>query len=276
LTEGLEPATYPAVWDQIDRMIHPDFLSMDALWIDGVQDDWRVIGQSSNVPQQHRAKAPTAKTDVISIEDVRCLHERLQATGSSPHLCCLIRSIDRMQPAAANAFLKILEEPPPRVVFILTTGNEHALLPTVVSRTRIMRFFPLKPEELRPLTAGKDDEDAAFATHLSHGAPGTLLSLLQNPDALRLGKQLHTQARQFWKTGSLLERLKWIMPFADQRSTLPELLKHLGNALQELPDPVRKSRYTKAYSELVEALHTNAHRGLLLERFSLAVSSDPC
>jgi len=275
LADHLEPSAHAAVWEQIERLIHPDFLSLSALWIEGVQEDWRIIGQSSNAPQQHRVKAP-AKTDTISIEDIRPLHERLLATGTSPHLCCLIRSIERMPQAAASAFLKILEEPPPRVVFLLTAGNEHSLLPTVVSRTRIIHFYPLKPEEMRPLLREKDDEDAAFAIHLSQGAPGTLISLLQNPDALREAKQLHAQAKQFWQMRSLHERLRWILPFAELRSSLAELLRHLGDTLHEHPDPVQKTKWASAYSALVESLHTNAHRGLLLQRFTLAVSQDPC
>lgn len=274
LLENQDPATLEKIHDQIARMIHPDFLSMDKLWIEGFEEDWSQISQSSNIPQQHRAKAPTAKTDTISIEDVRVLHERLLATGSSKHLCCLIRSIDRMLPAAANAFLKILEEPPPRVVFILTSASEHALLPTVVSRTRILRFHPIKPEEMSPLIKDQNDEDTAFAIHLSGGAPGKLIALLDNPDLLREHRQLHAQAKQFWQARNVLECMQWIMPFAENKQNLPDLIRHLGDTLKEIPDPARKSRLALAYSQLVEALHTNAHRGLLLERFSLAVGQE--
>jgi len=43
---------------------------------------------------------------------------------------------DRMQPAAANAFLKCLEEPPPKTMFLLLTDRPDAILPTIVSRTQ--------------------------------------------------------------------------------------------------------------------------------------------
>jgi DNA polymerase III subunit delta' len=45
-------------------------------------------------------------------------------------------SADRMNEAAQNAFLKILEEPPPSVVWILDIEDETALLDTVMSRCR--------------------------------------------------------------------------------------------------------------------------------------------
>ncbi len=274
LLDDAGPAAQAIIRDQVERLIHPDLLSLDTLWIEGVQEDWGTISETSNIPQQHRSKNPTAKTDVIGIDEIRLLHDRLMATGSSSHLCCLIRSVERMPPATANAFLKILEEPPPRVVFILTAESSRALLPTVVSRTRVMRFHPLTTTEMRPLLKNQDDEDEAFALHLAEGAPGTLLSLLRNPEALRASKQLHAQTKQFWQARSAHERLNWIMPFADQKTNMTDLLRHLGATLREHPDHVRKVAWTAAYIDLAEALKSNAHRGLLLERFTLAVTKE--
>ncbi len=51
--------------------------------------------------------------------------------------------------AAANAVLKVLEEPPPGVVIILVTDDEHALLPTIRSRCRRVAFVPLDDTSMR-------------------------------------------------------------------------------------------------------------------------------
>ena len=57
----------------------------------------------------------------------------------------------RMNPAAANAFLKTLEEPPPAtVIFLLTTGSE-GMLPTILSRCQKIRFEPWPEDELAGL-----------------------------------------------------------------------------------------------------------------------------
>lgn len=48
----------------------------------------------------------------------------------------VIVAADRMQPEAANAFLKTLEEPPERTVFLLLTDQPDSILPTIVSRTQ--------------------------------------------------------------------------------------------------------------------------------------------
>lgn len=52
----------------------------------------------------------------------------------------LIEHADRMQDASRNAFLKILEEPPPAVVFVLLTDKRRAILPTILSRVRTYSF----------------------------------------------------------------------------------------------------------------------------------------
>ena len=55
---------------------------------------------------------------------------------------CLIEPADCMDPPAANCLLKILEEPPPGLVFILVTAFPHALLSTILSRAANIRFYP--------------------------------------------------------------------------------------------------------------------------------------
>ena len=42
---------------------------------------------------------------------------------------------------AQNSFLKLLEEPPSKVQFVLTTDNKNNLLPTIVSRVKIIKLF---------------------------------------------------------------------------------------------------------------------------------------
>ncbi len=271
LADGIAPDQTETVKDQIERLIHPDFLSLDKLWMEDKQDDWKLIGQYSNVDQHHRAKDTPAKTDTIGIKDIEALQGRLYETGGSPHLCCVIRLAERMTGEAANAFLKVLEEPPPRVVFILTAESEQAVLPTIASRTRIVRFHPLKPSEMEPLLKESDEIDNAFILHLAQGAPGMLVTLLDDPDALRERRQIHGQAKQFWQAATLHDRLKWIIPFSDGKHDLKELLLHLGLTLREHPDLERREALVAAYMKLLRGLETNTNKGLLLERFALAV-----
>lgn len=61
----------------------------------------------------------------------------------------LIKPAEKMNLEAGNAILKSLEEPPPYVIFILITENLSQLLPTIVSRSQIVRFNPLPKEVIK-------------------------------------------------------------------------------------------------------------------------------
>lgn len=271
LSAGVESDVQKAqISDAIARLIHPDFLSLDALWVEGVMEDWTLIAQSSNIDQSHRSKNPKARSDAISIDEIRAIHTRLYETGSSPYLCCFLRSVDRMQAPAATSLLKILEEPPPRVVFLLTTERQSDLLPTIVSRARILPFQPLAASDLSPLLARVEPDDRDLFFHLSQGAPGTLLRLIDRPELLRAEKTLIAQARQFWQTMTLSDRMRWLSEHFKNHATQDQVLLRLGLALRaegigRSPDAVR------AYLDLASALKTNAHRSLVLQRFALAL-----
>lgn len=277
LSDHVAPEARSQVRIQMEKFIHPDFLCLDDLWMEGVQEDWATITKSSNAPQHHRSKATTAKTDLISIDDIRTLTERLHDTGDGPRFVCIIRGVERMQAAAANAFLKILEEPPPRVLFILTTDNPNAVLTTIVSRTRVLRFSPLTRKQMAPLLEGEDEEDASFAWHIAQGAPGMMMRLLRDPELLRSHRQMHAQARHFWQAPALQEKLSWLMSAADDKKGDPDTaILHLALSLREHPDPIFRAQAAIAYANLLRHLQTNAHRGLLLERFALAIDDLAC
>jgi DNA polymerase-3 subunit delta' len=85
-----------------------------------------------------------------------------------------------MNPQAANALLKMLEEPPDRAFLLLVSHQPSALLPTIRSRCRVLRLDPLSAEEMaRALDqAGIDiGPHAATLTELSGGSVGTAMRL---------------------------------------------------------------------------------------------------
>lgn len=268
VTQGLSEEEAVQVQNNADKLLHPDILVLDQLWIEDVCDDWDIIAQSSNVAQEHRAKAPKAKTDTISIDDIRSLQERLYETGTGTWRCCLIRSIERMQDAAANAFLKILEEPPEGLVFLLTTQSLSTLLPTIISRTRTVQMHRLPQKELLPLLDGVAEEDQHFLLRIAQGAPGTLISLKEDPDALRDAKLIHSKALSFWKEDSLRERMSILKPLHKRGKESDQFLFHLALALRERESSEGRVR---ALNQLCSALETNTHRQLLSQQFAMRI-----
>lgn len=120
----------------------------------------------------------------------------------------VVGDADRMvpqasSPEAANAFLKLLEEPPADTTLILTTSEPGALLPTIRSRVVIVRVPPLADADVRAFLAapevrealgkraGADDELVAMAA----GAPGSLLSATDRGAAVARARALLDAAR---------------------------------------------------------------------------------
>lgn len=270
LTDGKNATEKEEIIRQCDRLIHPDLLILDQLWIEDQCDDFDVIAQSTNIPQQHRAKAPTAKTDTISIDDVREIQSRLQETGNGRYRVCIIRGIERMQEGAANAFLKILEEPPPGRIFVLTTDALTTVLPTTLSRTRLLRFERVSDREISGLLKDVDEEERRFILHLAQGSPGTAVRLASDPDQLRAEHQLHEQALRFWSKTTPIDRLTLLEPLFERGQDAGRFLLHLSLALRE-------TRYTRsqerALMELASGLKTNAHRQLMTQNFAFGIEN---
>lgn len=90
------------------------------------------------------------KRKVIKIENIRGLQEKL-FVSSNNNLVCIIDKPEFMTHEASNAFLKLLEEPPEGVFFILVTANKDMLLPTILSRMAIIRFNVLSKKAIRDI-----------------------------------------------------------------------------------------------------------------------------
>ncbi len=76
-----------------------------------------------------------------SVDDIRDLRERVAyAPVSGRHKVYILDEAHMLSPQAWNAFLKTLEEPPPRTIFVLATTEAQKILPTVVDRCHRFDF----------------------------------------------------------------------------------------------------------------------------------------
>ena len=132
--------------------------------------------------------AKAEDTTVIKVEQIRALERQLALTPhSAPYRVALLTNFEEANPSAANALLKTLEEPPPRVILLLTAASAEALLPTVVSRCEVLRLRPMPIGELSAglqTAYGVPSDEADFLAHLAGGRPGFALRLHQHPDLL--------------------------------------------------------------------------------------------
>jgi len=118
---------------------------------------------------------------VIPVDEARRLPEFFsKSPASAPFRVAIIDTVDDMNPNAANALLKTLEEPPPRGVLFLVSHAPGGLLPTIRSRCRRLRFASWDEADIAAFVrhrADVNEEDALRLARMSGGAPGRALAL---------------------------------------------------------------------------------------------------
>lgn len=121
----------------------------------------------------------------FSIDDVReqiigeaCIKPRV-----ANRKVFVIDSADDLNIASQNALLKVLEEPPSYVTFIICVTSKEKLLPTVLSRSQVVTFFPMSEETVKEhlLTLGASNDTAEVFARLSQGSLGVAKKLWENP-----------------------------------------------------------------------------------------------
>lgn len=130
----------------------------------------------------------------ISVDTIRALRDQLalRPFEADRHITLIPRA-DRMTAQAQNALLKTLEEPAGGNVFFLLTDQPGAILPTIVSRCRRLRFSPVSVEACAAILAEKGVEPgrARLAAACAQGAVGRALEIAGDEDYLPLrGKAL--------------------------------------------------------------------------------------
>ncbi len=112
--------------------------------------------------------------NLLRIDQIRNLIQTLAMKPfTARHRVVVIAQAQTMNPEAANALLKILEEPPDQTTLILTASHGSELLPTIVSRCRQIVFEPLSPEDLQTLLAGKLEMEKRQAQTVAAMAGGS-------------------------------------------------------------------------------------------------------
>ena len=95
----------------------------------------------------------------------------------------IINEADKMSEEAANAFLKLLEEPGSHTLIMLIASHKDLLLPTIVSRAQAIGFLTVSDQIMKTALKEKDiveDTREEFLT-FAGGRPGVLMRLCEDP-----------------------------------------------------------------------------------------------
>jgi len=121
---------------------------------------------------------------------------------------------------AANRLLKILEEPPPRVVWLLLAAEERQLLPTIISRCQRLELKPMPWKQIQQILTDSynvEPDKAKLLAHLCHGCLGWALSALADDDIL-LQRCQNTDRLISLLTASLGQRFAYAQELATKFS----------------------------------------------------------
>lgn len=121
----------------------------------------------------------------ITIEQIRAVKHSfsLKQTGNQQRVL-LVESAETMSLEAQNSLLKLLEEPPSGVRFILLVSHKAGLISTIISRSRIMQLRPLTIDEALGYQQNDITKQAIQRAYaISEGMPGKLFLLLSDRES---------------------------------------------------------------------------------------------
>ena len=192
----------------------------ETLWVDPADPVARQVGAGAHgglLTLERSLNDKGVLRTVITVDETR---ETISFFGSTAAVegwrVCIVDTVDELNPNAANALLKVLEEPPQQSLFLLVSHAPARVLPTILSRCRKLLLRPLAVDEVVHAAAQatqKEIDDPALleAAEAAEGSVSRALTLLGG-DAIKLHQ----------KTAALLETL----PKVDPRE-----LHALGDAL---------------------------------------------
>jgi len=151
--------------------------------------------------------------------DTLLRHEMTFVPVEGRHVVGILTDADRVRTEAANSLLKLLEEPGPDVVLILTAERVENVLPTILSRCQRVRFDPLPPETI--------EEALVARSGVAPGEAGVIA---------RMADGSYTRALEVWGSESVQEQRALALEFvrkaytgrADQVAPVVERAAKLG------------------------------------------------
>ncbi len=172
----------------------------------------------------------------IKIEQIRTLQRELSFRPlEAKRKVCLIDQADRMNPAAANALLKTLEEPTGSTLIILLSSRPEALLVTVRSRCQRLPFSRLPQKAIEEALQNHRSLDPRSAHVLAALSEGSFLRALGRDHGYYLDRR-----REILKSVTALSRasvlplLELAKSLADEKELLPDLFEILQSFYRDL------------------------------------------
>ena len=144
----------PFLWEEGDK-----YKKISSL-LEEIDEEMEKLNPGRSIPENEELTKilDSIVSDCVKLEDsflyktlpvsqIRSISSWAHVSSQSGKKVVIIENADSMAEGSRNALLKILEEPPENVLFILTTANKGAMLATILSRVRNYSFVQRTPEQ---------------------------------------------------------------------------------------------------------------------------------
>ena len=236
--------TFLDAWDNRNvRPIHPVWMLAGPMGIGkatlaykiakmvyGNVGDFFIIDMDRNLDERGRSKTEGKS---ISIHTVRAVIDKMQMSSMSGEWrVILIDSVDQLNKYAANAILKLLEEPPAKTLFLLVVHQLSNVLPTIRSRSRIEKMRPLTISQLRELCAKfiPEDEVSTEILKLSNGSFGKIANLKTTGGDVIYSELIELLQDERTTSADIMGLAKKIAPFPEVYGILLDAIAYFGLA----------------------------------------------
>jgi DNA polymerase-3 subunit delta' len=208
------------------------------------------------------AKSDKAKSLFIKIDQVRAVADFVSlTTHRAGYRALLIHPAEAMHPAAANALLKTLEEPPPQTLIVLVSDQPARVLATIRSRCRLVGLTPPDHEAALRWLASEQVAGAESALAAAGGAP-LLARELASPEEAEFRKRVVSELAKTGGADALA------LAAVLDKTAIPRLVFWMQTWVHDLVR-VRAAGEPRHHVDNVQALKARARSARLEALFAL-------
>ncbi|RXK89095.1 DNA polymerase III subunit [Chlorobaculum sp. 24CR] len=183
---------------QADRLMHPNIeylFPVEAALLETIDPSKKENKKLTEARERYEAllgekrrnpfftPAMERSMGILTEQVVMLQHKASLAPRDGGKKVFIISQAERLHPTAANKLLKLLEEPPAHVVFVLVSSRPESVLPTIRSRCQLLNFARPRPAEIEAWIAKRapqlDETGRRFIVSLSRGNLSSALELIE-------------------------------------------------------------------------------------------------
>ena len=168
------------------------------------------------------------KKDTIKKQDIEDIIENSFAKPfSGSHKIVIIDDFDRVTAEGQNALLKTLEEPMDYLILILISNNMRNILPTIISRCRILKFQDLTQDRIEEFLLSRkvSPRNAKLFSRLSNGDVSLAIKYSEDPELLSKREDIINMTdRVIRQTEFIFDEMKF---FKDNKDDFKEILNFM-------------------------------------------------